>query len=324
MGRDRYNRRSMRYRIPSLNALRIFEAVMRRGSLRQAADELCLTPQAVSQQLKQLEASLSQELFVRGTRSVTPTKAALKLEAYVRRGLDDIAEGIDALKIMRDNPKLHLYVSPYFATYLVKQLGHFSRDHPGLELSMLVGVDMIDLDELEQVDAVINWSYGEPSALDIVPLIEDRKVLVIAPELQKRVPLNNPNDLPLHSLVAPLLANSLWKDALELLDVPARPPKSVLALHTHSAMLEATIAGLGVGFVSHRDALKEIAAGTLIAPFGIDLMAQLPLEKTPRFSLLYKHDKRDSEVLKHFREWLLSYVCQEDKIGYHSRFHRPE
>src|SRR5690606_2435957 len=62
----------MRYRFPPLNSLKIFEAVLRRGSIRQAAEELCLTPQAVSQQLKQLEAFVGQALFVRGVRNITP------------------------------------------------------------------------------------------------------------------------------------------------------------------------------------------------------------------------------------------------------------
>lgn len=309
----------MRYRLPPLNTFRIFEAVMRRGSIRQAADELCITPQAVSHQLKLLEESLGRPLFERQVRSVIATESAEMLAEYVRRGLDQISEGVSLIKRARATPKLFLHVSPYFATVcLIRNLGHFTRQFPELDFRMSIGVDLVDFDDLG-LDAAIHWGYGGHSDFTEVPLIEDLKVLAAAPALLEQNPVEKPEDLLRHTLISPLGGNSLWRDTLALLGIGEKNTQSTLLLHTHSAMLEATLAGLGVGFISYRDALTEIHAGRLIAPFGVDLLRELPLEKTPKFFLLYKNDRKNSETLTQFTRWLLDYVCREEIIGYPSR-----
>lgn len=93
----------------------------------------------------------------------------------------------------------------------------------------------------------------------------------------------------------------------------------VLQLHTHDAMLEATLAGLGVGLISYLDALAHIETGNLLAPLGVDLLKQLPLEKCPRFFLYLKPDRRNSPVLKRFTEWVQDYVCRPAVLGFESR-----
>ncbi|BDB24232.1 LysR family transcriptional regulator [Cupriavidus sp. TA19] len=309
----------MQYRLPPLNTLRIFEAIYRRGSIRQAAAELCLTPQAISQQLKILESSLGQSLFERSIRSLTPTEAARRLYGPVKEGLDQFAQGVSAVSGDTAKKSLYLHVSPYFSThYLVRNLGNFTADLPELEFRMSVGVEMVDLDH-QGIDAAIHWGYGGSSTLTEIPLIEDLKVLVAAPPLLARQPINAPEDLLRHNLVLPLAKNSLWPDTLEMLGLEPKAGQSVLQLHTHDAMLEATLAGLGIGFISYLDALRHIEAGELVAPFGVDLLRQLPLEKTPQFFLCFKQERAQSPVLKRFIEWLLEYVCQPEVIGYESR-----
>jgi len=297
---------------------------MRRGSIRQAAEELCLTPQAVSQQLKQLEAHLEQALFQRNIRSLTPTQAAHTLYDHVRDGLDRFSQGISAVQTASAAQQLYLYVSPYFATeFLVPRLGQFTALFPGIDFRMAVGVDLIELDD-RGMDAAIHWDYGGNGNYVETPLIDDLKVLVASPSLLERIPLNSPNDLLRHSVITSLVSNSLWQDTLDLLHVKERPTQPVMLLHTHAAMMEAILAGLGVGFISYADAVREIAAGRLIAPYGIDLLKQLPLEKTPRFTLLIKPDRKHSPLLKQFAAWLLDYVCTDDIAGYPSKCRRPE
>ncbi|GAB1575268.1 LysR substrate-binding domain-containing protein [Bordetella petrii] len=309
----------MRYRLPPLNTLRIFEAIMRRGSIRQAAEELCLTPQAVSQQLKQLEAHLEQPLFLRNIRSLTPTQAANTLYDHVRGGLDRFADGVNAIQTSRASQQLYLYVSPYFATeLLVPRLGNFTAAQPGIDIRMAVGVDLVGLDD-RAMDAAIHWDYGGNADYVETPLIDDLKVLVATPGLLQRIPLHSPRDLLKHSVVTSLVANSLWDDALDLLGVRERAPQPFMLLHTHAAMMEAILAGLGVGFISYADAVREVAAGRLVAPYGMDLLKQLPAEKTPRFSLLIKPDRKNSPLLRQFTRWLLDYVCTEEVVGYPSK-----
>lgn len=291
---------------------------MRRGSIRQAAAELCLTPQAVSQQLKQLEAHLERPLFQRNIRSLTPTQAAHTLYDHVRDGLDRFAQGVSAVQTARTAQQLYLYVSPYFATeFLVPRLGQFTARFPGIDFRMAVGVDLIELDA-RGMDAAIHWDYGGNTDYLATPLIDDLKVLVATPGLLAQTPLHRPDDLLKHSVITTLVANTLWDDTLDLLRVTERAAQPVMQLHTHAAMMEAILAGLGVGFISYADAVREIAAGRLVAPYGMDLLKRLPAKKTPRFTLLIKPDRKHSPLLQQFTTWLLDCVCTEDIAGYPS------
>jgi len=308
----------MRYRLPPLNTLRIFEAVMRQGSIRQAAGELCLTPQAVSQQLKHLESHLARQLFHRDVRSLKPTAAAQALYPHVRDGLDRFAEGVQALQAARGQ-QLYLYVSPYFATeFLVPRLGQFTASMPELDFRMAVGVDLVELDA-KGMDAAIHWAYSAPAGYVETPLLDDLKVLVATPALLERLPVDEPRDLLKHSVISSLVANTLWEDTLDLLGVQERTAQPIMRLHTHAAMMEAVLAGLGVGFISYADAVRNVKAGRLAAPFGMDLLKQLPLGHIPRFSLLVKPDHPYSPVLERFRQWLLDDVCTEAVAGFASK-----
>jgi len=309
----------MRYRLPPLNSLRIFEAVMRHGSIRQAAGELCLTPQAVSQQLKHLESHLGQQLFHRDVSSLKPTPAAQVFYRHVREGLDRFADGVQAVQTTPERPSLALYVSPYFATeFLVPRLGRFTSSHPDLDFRMAIGVELVDLDSLG-MDAAISWNYGAPPGYEETPLIDDLKVLVATPALLERLPVNDPTDLLQYNVISSLVPNTLWEDTLDLLGVQAgSTQQTIMRLHTHAAVMEAVLAGLGVGFLSYADAVRHAMTGRLVAPFGMDLLKRLPAGHMPRFSLLVKSNHHYSSVLRQFTQWMLDDVCTEAVSGYSS------
>lgn len=101
----------MRKRLPSTNALRAFETIMEKKSVRDAADEIFLTPQAVRYQIKMLEELTGCELFIRSGNRLEPTRKATELIAYITQSLDTIEEGLTTLG--KSNNKLYLHVSPY-------------------------------------------------------------------------------------------------------------------------------------------------------------------------------------------------------------------
>jgi len=315
----------MRYRFPPLNALRVFEAVMRKGSVKHAADELCLTPQAVSQQIKLLETFLETKLFFRSARSILPTTVATTLVEQVRQGFDGIAEGLAAAMEMTRVPHLRLHVSPFFATtYLIRNLGMFKASYPDVEFDITIGVDQIDLAAEQHIDALISWRYGEARSTFVeVPLIEDLKAIVAAPSLLRDKPIARPADLLQHALIAPSRADPLWTDTLALLGLAQMPPpRSILPFHTNAAQLEATLAGLGVGLISFHDAKRETEAGQLVAPFGLDLLSRLPLAAFPLFTLVFREEKLQSPIFVKFRNWLQEDLCTEKILGFPSRARR--
>ncbi|ANF56796.1 LysR substrate-binding domain-containing protein [Halotalea alkalilenta] len=296
----------MRYRLPSLEALKVFEAVMRHGTLRAAAVELCLTPQAVSHRIKLLEGNLGTALFLRHGHGLIATENARRLAIEVRDGLDLIAHGVERVQAPVENHRLALHVSPYFASaYLIPNLSEFTARDPLIDLRISIGADLVEF-SARGLDAAIHWCYEAPPGFEAIPLLADLKVLVCQPALFAQRPLLEGADLLDHRLIAPLVDNTLWPDVLALFGIDRAPSQGMLRLHTHEAMFEATLAGLGVGLASHRDALEAIAAGRLVAPFGEHLLRRLPRHKTPHFQLLYPHGRAPSKLLLAFRDWMLA------------------
>jgi len=291
----------MSFRMNSLNALRIFEVVMRHQSLKGAAEELCITPQAVSHQIRGLEETLGKSLFERSARGFQPTQVASVLVVAVRRGLDEIAEGIRvASQSDKEKNRLYLHVTPYFAShYLIPYLSEFTESYANIDLKISVGTNLPDF-ERAQIDAAILWGYGAWATVRQVKLIADFKVLAGQPELLKRKPIRTPEDLLGHTLLNPFEINSLWGETLILLGLGGRVPQSSMTLHTHGPTLDATLAGLGIALISHLDAED----GSLIAPFGEDLLQGLPANRVPYFFLLYPDRPDVSKEVLAFQRWL--------------------
>lgn len=310
----------MKYKLPPLQPLRVFESVFRHGSIRKAADELCLTPQAASQQLKQLESALDVQLFERGTRGLLASDEAQTLNHYVEQGLDALSQGMEAVRAHHNDAQFHIQVSPYFATqYLIRSLPSFTKDYPALDLRISIGVELPSFDSSD-LDAAIVWGYGGVDHLDETPLLEDLKVIVAAPQLLAEHPVETAQDLPHHRLISPLSHNTLWQDIYAMLGLdPGDKHASPMLLHTHDAMLQAVLSGQGVGLLSYVDALSYIHSGKLLAPFGPELLRQLPMDRTPKFHLYTRRGGGERPIQTSFRQWLLGQLSSTDFIGYASR-----
>lgn len=308
----------MRTRLPPLDTLRIFEVVMRRGSIKQAADELCLTPQAVSQRLKLLESHLQQPLFDRDASRITPTPGARELLMYIQEGLSSFQAGVQAIQRQGHRQPLRLYVSPYFATkLLMPNLAGFLSAHPELDIKIVQGTALIDPGTLE-FDAVIHWGLQERSEAEKLSLIDDLKVIVVSPRLLPEAPQD------LHQILAlPRVTSDdvdfLWQQALDLLGLALPWKGTTCHIDTNSAMAEAVMGGVGIGLISYADAIREIRLGRLVAPFGCDLLRGLPAEKMPRFTLLYSRSNPQLPLLRQFAQWLQSEVCRDEAVGYPSK-----
>lgn len=294
-------------RLPPLNALRAFHAVARHRSFRRAADDLLVTPQAVSQQIRHLEDTLGVTLFIRKPRSVEPTEAAILLAHHVQAGFDEFAEGVRRVTRAGGRERINLNVSPYFATqYLLGRLARFREKVPGADLRLTTMVEMPDFTR-DDVDASVQWGYGEWPGLEAVRLVADPKVICCTPALAARVA--SPADLARHTLLEPVLDGSFWALILRYLgaepvDGAAHDPSRV-AFHDAATMRRATVSGLGIGLLSRGHAEEEIAAGRLVAPLG-DALADMPEAQVPAFYLVLPRAHRRGSVVTAFRDWVLA------------------
>ena len=122
-------------RLPSLNALRALEAAGRHMSLTRAAEQLHVTPAAVSHQIRLLEKHLGVNLFERKGRAIVPTPAALAGMAELRRGFDHLAEGVRRMRENRTGPLLRVTSETTFAgNWLVPRLARFRSRYPDLDV----------------------------------------------------------------------------------------------------------------------------------------------------------------------------------------------
>jgi LysR family glycine cleavage system transcriptional activator len=268
-----------RRRLPPLNALRAFEAAARRESFHAAADELAVTPGAVAQHVKALEAWLRLPLFRRlPSRGVVLTQAGHRYAASVSRLLDELAEATRRL-VQQDNPHV-LTVSTihsFAAQWLIPRLGAFRARNPGLDVRVVASNAVTDFAR-EEVDLVIRYGRGGYPGLSAELLMEEAFFPVCAPALVEGGPhpLREPGDLVHHtllheesdSLIPDMIGWPQWLAAAGVRGVdPRRGPRFT---HTFLA-LQAAAGGQGVAIVTSVLIGGDVASGRLVRPFGPDV-----------------------------------------------------
>ena len=291
-----------RFKLPSLNALKTFGAAVRHGSISGAANELSVTPQAVSQQVKLLEETLHVTLFERRGRSIESTEAADLLAKYVEAGFEELSEGVRRVTNRKYRDRMTLNVSPFFATrYLLPRLSGSHELQPQSDLRMTTMVETPDF-KRDDIDVAVQWGYGDWGDLEATLLLKDPKVICCTPKIAARV--DSRQDLAGQRLLHPALKNSLWSDILDFLDVQAPEDAAELAFHDAATMRCATLSGMGIGLISRVDAERDILASNLVAPLGIDALRDMPPEKVPGFYLVLPRAHRRVSGIAHFCDWV--------------------
>src|SRR5215469_8137043 len=196
-------------RLPSLNAVKAFEAAARSRSFTRAAEELFVTPGAVSQQVKALEAELDLKLFNRERQRLVITEAGREYLAVVREALDQIALGTERLMRRQRSGVLTVRVGPDFAAkWLVNRLGRFVESHPEIDLRVSAGDQRVDFAR-EDVDLAVRHGDGQWPELEVVRLCSERLFPVCSPKLiGGRKPAVRATDL----LKFPLLRLDDWSN----------------------------------------------------------------------------------------------------------------
>lgn len=270
-------------RLLPLNALRVFHYVYRHGSLRAAAEELSVSPQAVSQQIALLEKLLGTSLIERNGRNIRMTKAAMTLSGFVEAGLAELTEGVRRLGSETARTRVALNASPYFASrYLLPRLTQLREHMQGIELSLTTIVAPPDLLQ-EGLDLSIDWGFDDEASKGRTLLIRDPKVICCTPQIGRHV--LSPTDLSRFDQLHTVRGARLWPDALAFLSVASDRPHRPLTFGDAATMCNATMQGVGIGLLSRGDALAGIKAGSLVAPLGLDALSDIADRCVPGFYL---------------------------------------
>lgn len=289
-------------RLPPLNALRVFHTVVRHRSFRSAAEELSVSPQAVSQQIKLLEDTLGAELFERKGRAIEPNEKAILLAHFVQAAFDELEEGVRRVAKSDTRNRINVNASPYFATrYLLDRINRFRDIAPDADLRLTTMVDLPDF-VADDVDVAIQWGFGTWKGHDATLLMHDYKVICCTPELARR--LTGPDDLRTMPLLHPVLSSDLWPNVLRHLGVQDRSAKNDIQLQDAATMRRATLTGLGIGLISTIDAAEDLKLGKLVAPFGQDVMHKMPEAQVPGFYLVVPKAHRRVKTIATFCRWI--------------------
>lgn len=301
---------SGKLRLPPLNALRVFHAVARHKSFRQAADELLVTPQAVGQQIKLLEDTLQVTLFERKGRSIELTEAAILLSHYVKAGFDEFAEGVRRVTKSTYRERINLNASPYFATrYLLPRLALFREILPGADLRLTTMVDLPDFGR-DDIDMAVQWGYGGWADYDTTLLVPDPKIICCTPTIGAQI--GSAQDLTRFPLLDAVKSRRLWPDILRHLAVEQADGDRSIGFDDAATMRRAALQGIGVGLVSVIDAEEDLRSGALVAPLGRDALADMKPEEIPGFYLVVPRGHLRVKAVAALHRWLIQQDWRSD------------
>ena len=290
----------MRRRLPSLNALKAFEASARQESFTKAADELCVTQGAVSQQVKALESELGVRLFKRERQRLAITEAGQSYLAVVRDAFDRLAQGTERLLQQENSGRLTVTTSPNFAAkWLVHRLARFSEAHPEIDLRVSASMHHIDFAR-EDIDLAIRHGDGNWPGLHVTRLCTEEVFPVCSPLLLKgRKPLRSPRDIKHHTLLH-VNDTTDWARWLESVGVDDAACKRGTIVNQASMAIDAAVDGQGIALARTALVSWDLISGRLIRPFSQALAASYA------FWIVCPKSAAAQPKIASFREWLLA------------------
>lgn len=292
----------MKPELPPLASLRAFEAAGRHLSISRAAEELHVTPTAVSHQVRALEEHLGVKLLRRVGNALSLTDAGRTCLPGLQAGFVELSGAVESLLERDLRGSIVLSVAPIFAAkWLIPRLGRFRALHPGIDARIAVTTTVADLEQ-DGVDAAIRGGHGTYPGLAAHRLFGESLVPMCSPSLARGPhPLETPEDLRHHVLLHfewPAFQTG-WDAWLETMGIDgvdaAAGPRFTQADHA----IQAAIAGSGVVLGFRAVAQDDLDAGLLVVPFD------RPLRLEIAYYLVYPETQRERPKLVAFRDWIL-------------------
>jgi len=290
--------------LPPLSALRAFEAAARHMSFSKAADELHVTPAAVSHQIHALEQDLGVRLFHRMNRSIALTASAQVLLPGLTEAFAGIQSSVRRLQAHNDTGTLTVTASPSFtAKWLVLRLHRFQEQCPEIDVRISATDAVVDLTKGDY-DIAIRYGAGRYPGLEVELLARNEVFPACSPQLLAAgPPLRTPQDLPAHALIHdqaverdPLAPT--WRMWLKAAGVNHVPAATGLSFNNMHLALDAAIAGHGVVLAQSTIAAADLAAGRLVRLFS------LALPDPFAFYIVTAPGALERPKVRAFRDWL--------------------
>jgi LysR family transcriptional regulator, glycine cleavage system transcriptional activator len=290
----------MSRKLPPLSSLPCFEAAARHLSFTKAADELSVTPGAISRAIKHLEDQLDVVLFERATRSVRLTAIGEPYARAVREVLDQLAVATEAATARRSNSTLNVSTSDGFAgRWLVPRLYRFHRAHGDIDVRVSTTGKLTNFLG-DGIDIAIRYGSGNYAGLTSEFLTEEEVFPVCSPRLLEGAhPLRKPEDLKYHTLIHDGFPID-WTAWLSSAQVEGVDPHGGITFDSATFAVEAAVQGEGVVLGRTMLVAGDLAAGRLVRPFDH------ALKSFSSFYVVYPPDAIRQRKVRAFRDWLFS------------------
>ncbi|MDF3838983.1 LysR substrate-binding domain-containing protein [Cupriavidus basilensis] len=287
-----------RIRLPLLG-LRAFEATARHQSVSNAAAELCVTPGAVSQQVKLLEELVGVPLLRRKGRSIELTDAGQVLRPALTQAFQTIELTLNAIARGPRHDTLKLCLMPTLAEkWLVPRLSRFHGAHPELDIQLMTSFREIRF-EAEDVDMASFVGKTLPAGLEGLRLFDDAFQPVCNPSfLRGPQRLSTPADLSKVTLLHSVRRMDDWQRWLGLAGLSGLKPQRSLSFENSSLAIQAAIDGLGVAMVQREYVGELLKVGVLVAPF--DFVGR----SDTGYYLVWSAARATTPAFRSFLEWV--------------------
>jgi LysR family transcriptional regulator, glycine cleavage system transcriptional activator len=295
----------MARRLPSLNALKAFEACARHESFKDAAEELFVTHAAISRHIRELEEALGTDLFVRTGRGVELTEAGRRFGERLTPLFDQLSEAAREAAAVGAARTLKVSVEPSFASrWLVGRLATFNDLHPDIELTIDSTNRLVDF-YIDDIDIGIRYGMGNWEGTESAKLSDVMIFPVCAPKLIAVAPDLTPENLGDFTLLHES-RKQFWSDWLAAAGVKTEMDWRGTVFQNHLA-IEAAEAGAGFALGDQILCTDSLVEGWLARPFTIDM------KDHGSYWLVRKKGAKESAIVKAFREWLLSELADTNR-----------
>ncbi|WP_191603558.1 transcriptional regulator GcvA [Marinomonas algicola] len=290
-------------RLPPLNALKSFESAARHGSFNKAAQELFVTPSAISHQIKTLESFLGLELFRRTKRKVILTEAGEEYIEPIKKVFELIEMATNDVLSKQKQGSLHLAVSPIFLNrWLMPRLGDFYAKHPEIELEISSSVGLINFD-VADIDMAVYFGNGEWEDVEQHFL----KPVILAPVCNPKIikndlPINTPEDMRFYPLLHVTKRKYEWHGWLEQNDLDPKLFRRGLMFSTGSLTAGAAVQGLGIALADPDLIQPDVESGKLVVLFEQHLITNRS------FYLVYQKRRSMTPAMKAFKNWMMQEI----------------
>lgn len=297
-------------KLPPLDALRVFEAAARHGSFNAAADELNLTPSAVSHRIRTLEDVLRVRLFERAHRRVVLAPEGTRYAASVADALAILRSATRRLSANSAGGPLAMTLSPAFALrWLLPRLTRFQQRHPEIELRFVSTTDLHDF-RSGDLDLAVRYGCGDWPGLEAEWLMALDATAVCTPEVAADGPaLDAPADVAHRVRIHVENRPDDWRMWLLAAGVEGVDPTAGPVFESVTVALEAALNHIGMVIADRQILARDLEEGRLVEPFDVHMPA------TAGYYLVYPPGSADDPRIQAFCRWLQEEIADVPVAG---------